>query len=147
MPLQWWYKRLGNLLSGYLLPCDSISFSLFQYLTYFSLLGSRTLLSLVINKSFILWQIPSDARVLSKTNAASMILQIIRCLRASWNVENFSPVILPPIPLVFNYGMLDDLFVWDWIGRHFDMYHSMHNFDGHKDKLDRSCFYQTEDVA
>ena len=43
--------------------------------------------------------------------------------------------------------MLDDLFVWEGIGRHFDMYYSMPNFDGHQQKLDRSCSFQSEDVA
>ena len=44
-------------------------------------------------------------------------------------------------------GMLDDLFVWNGMGRHFDMYYSVHNFDGHKQKRDRSCSFQPEDVV
>ena len=43
--------------------------------------------------------------------------------------------------------MLDDLFVWEGIGRNFDIYYSMPNFDGHQQKLDRSCSFQSEDVA
>ena len=41
-------------------------------------------------------------------------------------------------------GMLDDLFVWNGIGRHFGMYYSVHNFDGHKQELDRSRYFQPE---
>ena len=31
--------------------------------------------------------------------------------KSPWIAENFSPFILPPIPLAFKHEMLDDLFV------------------------------------
>ena len=65
--------------------------------------------------------------------------------KSSWIAENVCPVILPPIPLLF--WMIYDLFTWDGIGGHFDMYYSVHNFDGHKQKLDRPCSFQTKDFA
>ena len=43
--------------------------------------------------------------------------------------------------------MLDDLFVWDRIGKHFDMCYNVHNFNDHKQNLDRLCSFQPEDVA
>ena len=46
-----------------------------------------------------------------------------------------------------NPGKLDVLFLWDEIGKHFDMYYNEHNFDGHKQMQGRSFFFRPEDIA
>ena len=67
--------------------------------------------------------------------------------KSPWIAENVSPVMLPTIHFVLNHGMLGDLYVRGEIGRFFDICYSVHNSNGHKQKLDRLCFFQPKDLA
>ena len=61
--------------------------------------------------------------------------------KSPWTAEISLQLSFHQFLCFLNHGMLDDLFVWDEIGRHFDICYNVHNFDGHKQKLDRLCSF------